>query len=74
MSPIKDIAKSLSDLDTLIQSPLALLPHQEFAEKLRFNFEEDLKDCYKLRLEDLKNRPWYVKVLSSIARLIAPIL
>jgi len=34
MSPTKDIAKSLSELDTLIQSPLALLPHQEFAEKL----------------------------------------
>lgn len=44
------------------------------AEKLRFHFEEDLKDCYKLQLEDLRKRAWYVKVLCSIARLIAPIL
>ncbi len=52
----------------------AFIHDKEIAEKLRFNFEEDLKDCYKLQLIDLKNRPWYVKVLSSIARLIAPIL
>lgn len=44
------------------------------AQKLQFHFEEDLKDCHKLQLEDLRNRPWYVKVLCSIARLIAPIL
>lgn len=52
----------------------AFIHDKEIAEQLRFNFEEDLKECYKLRLIDLKNRPWYVKVLSSIARLIAPIL
>ncbi len=44
------------------------------AQKLKFHFEEDLKDCHKLQLVELKNRPWYVKVLCSIARLIAPIL
>ncbi len=52
----------------------AFINDKAIAEKLRFNFEEDLKDCYKLQLEDLKNRPWYVKVLCSVARLIAPIL
>ncbi len=44
------------------------------AQKLKFHFGEDLKDCHKLQLQDLRNRPWYVKVLCSIARLIAPIL
>ncbi len=44
------------------------------AQKLKFQFENDLKDCYKLQLEELKNRPWYLKVACSISRLIAPIL
>lgn len=44
------------------------------AQKLKFHFDEDLKDCHKLQLQDLRNRPWYLKVLCSIARLIAPIL
>ncbi len=52
----------------------AFIHDKAIAEKLRFHFQEDLKYCYKLQLEDLRNRPWYVKVLSSIARLIAPIL
>jgi len=52
----------------------AFIHDKTIAEKLKFSFEEDLKDCYKLRLQDLKNRPWYVKVLSSIARLLAPLL
>lgn len=52
----------------------AFVEDEAVAQKLRFHFEEDLKECHKLRLEDLKNRPWYVKVLCSIARLIAPIL
>ena len=52
----------------------AFIHDKAFAAKLKSNFEEDLKDCYKLQLQDLKNRPWYVKVLSSIARLIAPLL
>jgi len=52
----------------------AFIYNAAIAEKLRFHFEEDLKDCYKLQLEDLRRRAWYVKVLCSIARLIAPIL
>ena len=52
----------------------AFIIDETIAGKLKFHFEEDLKDCYKLQLEDLKNRPWYVKVLSSIARLVAPLL
>ena len=44
------------------------------AQQLKLQFEEDLKDCYKLQLEELKNRPWYLKVACSISRLIAPIL
>ncbi len=52
----------------------AFIHDKAIAEKLRFHFKEDLKDCYKLQLEDLRNRAWYVKVLCSVARLIAPIL
>ena len=52
----------------------AFIHDDKTAHKLKHSFEEDLKDCYKLRLEDIQNRPWYVKVLCSIARLIAPIL
>jgi cardiolipin synthase len=52
----------------------AFIRDEVVAQKLKFHFEEDLKDCHKLQLVELKNRPWYVKVLCSIARLIAPIL
>lgn len=52
----------------------AFINDKSIAYKLKSYFEEDLKDCYKLQFEDLKNRPWYIKVLCSIARLIAPIL
>ena len=52
----------------------AFIYDAELAQKLKFHFEEDLKDCYKLQMKDLRNRPWYIKVLCSIARLIAPIL
>ena len=52
----------------------AFICDAELAQKLKFHFEEDLKDCYKLQMKDLRNRPWYIKVLCSIARLIAPIL
>ncbi len=52
----------------------AFIRDEAVAQKLKFHFEEDLKDCHKLQLVELKNRPWYVKVLCSIARLIAPIL
>ena len=52
----------------------AFIIDESIAGKLKFHFEEDLKDCYKLQLEELKNRPWYMKVICSISRLIAPIL
>lgn len=52
----------------------AFIHDPAIAQELKHNFEEDLKDCFKLHLEDLKNRPWYFKVLCSIARLVAPIL
>jgi cardiolipin synthase len=52
----------------------AFIIDDTIAGKLKFHFEEDLKDCYKLNLEELKNRPWYIKVICSISRLIAPIL
>lgn len=44
------------------------------AKKLKFHFEEDLKDCYKLQLEELIGKPWYIKVVCSLSRLLAPIL
>ena len=52
----------------------AFIKDEAISNKLKRHFEEDLQHCVKLQMEDLKNRPWYIKVLSSIARLIAPIL
>lgn len=52
----------------------AFIHDETISKKLKHYFEEDLKHCVKLQLEDLKNRPWYIKVLCSIARLVAPIL
>ncbi len=42
--------------------------------ELKSQFEADLKNSYKLNINELLNWPWYKKVLSSLARLIAPIL
>ena len=47
---------------------------ETMAENLKRQFEEDLQDSYPLLLNSLKNRPWYKKALSSLARLFAPIL
>lgn len=44
------------------------------AQELRAHFMNDLKDSYSLTPQMLKSRPWYTKVLCSIARLLAPIL
>jgi len=47
---------------------------EAIAANLKSQFGEDLKDSYPLLLSSLKNRPWYKKALSSLARLFAPIL
>lgn len=47
---------------------------ETMAENLKRQFEEDLKDSCPLLLNSLKNRPWYKKAISSLARLFAPIL
>lgn len=52
----------------------AFISDKGIAQKLKYHFNQDLNDCHKLQLQDLKDRAWYNKVLSSIARLIAPIL
>ena len=52
----------------------AFLLDVPMANALAQKFEEDLKDCYKLEIRELNQRPWHIKVISSIARLIAPIL
>ena len=52
----------------------AFIIDETIAGRLKNHFEEDLKDCYKLQLEELINRPWYLKVACSISRLIAPVL
>jgi cardiolipin synthase len=52
----------------------AFIIDEVIAKKLKFHFEEDLKDCYKLQLEELIGKPWYIKVVCSLSRLLAPIL
>ena len=52
----------------------AFMLSEKIAQDLRSNFMADLKDSYPLTLEMLRRRKWYVKVICSIARLLAPIL
>ena len=52
----------------------AFIIDEEKSLELKTHFESDLKDAYKLHINELLNWPWYKKALSSLARLIAPIL
>ncbi len=52
----------------------AFIIDEVVAGKLKKQFENDLLSTYKLQIKELKNRKWYVKVISSIARLFAPVL
>ena len=52
----------------------AFIIDETFARELIGHFNKDLKDSYLLTIEELLARPWYVKVLCSLARLMAPIL
>lgn len=52
----------------------AFIVDKVIAKELKSHFEMDLKDSYKLELEELNNRKWYTKAICSIARLIAPVL
>jgi len=52
----------------------AFIINEGIAEKLKKQFNKDLKNTYKLQIQELNDRKWYVKVISSIARLIAPVL
>ncbi len=52
----------------------AFIINKDFALKLKDQFNKDLKNTYKLQVQELNNRKWYIKLISSIARLIAPVL
>lgn len=52
----------------------AFMISERIAQDLRSRFMVDLKDSYPLTIEILRRRKWYVKVICSIARLLAPIL
>ena len=52
----------------------AFMLSEKIAQDLKSNFMVDLNDSYPLTLEMLRRRKWYVKVVCSIARLLAPIL
>jgi len=52
----------------------AFIIDNTIANELKTQFNKDLKDSYKLQIEELNNRKWYIKFISSIARLIAPVL
>ena len=52
----------------------AFIMNDEFSTEMRTHFMNDLKDSYKITLEMLDARKWHIKVLCSIARLLAPIL
>jgi cardiolipin synthase len=52
----------------------AFIIDDKIANELSAQFNKDLEFSYKLQIEELNNRKWYVKIISSIARLIAPVL
>jgi len=52
----------------------AFFINEELAQELKSFFMKDLSDSYPLTLNMLRNRKWYIKVICSIARLVAPIL
>ncbi len=52
----------------------AFMLSERIAQDLKTNFMTDLKDSYPLTVELLRRRKWYVKVICSVARLLAPIL
>lgn len=52
----------------------AFIVDENVAKELKSHFEMDLINTYKLELEELKNRKWYIKVLCSVSRLFAPVL
>ncbi len=52
----------------------AFIIDNSIAEKLKLQFNKDLKHTYKLKIQELNNRKWYIKFISSIARLLAPVL
>ena len=52
----------------------AFIIDNTIANELKTQFNKDLKGSYKLQIEELNNRKWYIKFISSIARLIAPVL
>ena len=52
----------------------AFFINEKLAQELKSFFMKDLSDSYPLTLNMLRNRKWYIKVICSIARLVAPIL
>ena len=52
----------------------AFVMDQDFSTEMRSHFMNDLKDSYGVTSRMLDERKWHVKVLCSIARLLAPIL
>jgi cardiolipin synthase len=44
------------------------------AQKLSMQFLEDLKTSDEIKLDAWKNRPWYIKAVSSFARLFVPVM
>jgi len=52
----------------------AFIIDEGIAKKLKSQFNKDLINTYKLQVQELNNRKWYIKIIGSIARLIAPVL
>ncbi len=52
----------------------AFMLSEKIARDLKTTFMEDLENSYPLTLGLLRRRKWYVKVICSLARLLAPIL
>lgn len=52
----------------------AVFYDKKISHYLLSKFEEDLKNSKQLTLREWQKRPWYMKLLSSVARLFAPLM
>ncbi len=52
----------------------AVVYDKKHAMEMRKTFEEDLKDCKELTLEDYKSRPLYTRFFERIVRLVSPLM
>lgn len=52
----------------------AFIYENEFTQKLKTIFFDDLKNCREIKLKEWQKRPWHFKLKESLAHIVAPML